>query len=65
VREISTNNGRSVSQGALAWLWAYSQRTLPIPGFHTAAQVKENAGAMEFGPLTPEQMHEIDRVLDG
>lgn len=64
VREILTSNGRSVAQGALAWLWAYSQKTLPIPGFRTVAQVKENTGAMQFGPLTREQMLEIDRLLE-
>ena len=64
VREILTSDGRSVAQGALAWLWARSQQTLPIPGFRTVAQVKENAGAMQFGPLTNEQMREIDRILD-
>ena len=64
VRQILTSEGRSVAQGALAWLWAYSEKTLPIPGFRTVAQVKENAGAMQFGPLTAEQMQEIDKLLD-
>jgi aryl-alcohol dehydrogenase-like predicted oxidoreductase len=64
VRQILTSNGRSVAQGALAWLWALSSKTLPIPGFRTAAQVIENAGAIQFGPLTTEQMQEIDRILD-
>jgi aryl-alcohol dehydrogenase-like predicted oxidoreductase len=63
VREILISNGRSLAQGALAWLWARSQKTLPIPGFRTVAQVKENAAAMQFGPLTAEQMQEIDRLL--
>ena len=64
VREILTSNGRSIAQGALAWLWRRSQKTLPIPGFRTVAQVEENAGAMQFGPLTTEQMQEIDRLLE-
>ena len=64
VRAILSSNGRSVAQGALAWLWARSPKTLPIPGFRTVAQVKENAAAMEFGPLTIEQMQEIDRLLE-
>ena len=37
---------------------------VPIPGARTEAQVKENAGAMVFGPLTPEQMAEIDTILE-
>lgn len=63
VREILTSKGRSVAQGALAWNWARSEKTLPIPGFRTVAQVQENAGAMQFGPLTTEQMNEINKLL--
>jgi aryl-alcohol dehydrogenase-like predicted oxidoreductase len=63
IRDILTSGGRTVAQGALAWLWARSPQTLPIPGFRTVAQVEENAGAMQFGPLTAEQMQEIDGLL--
>jgi len=63
IREILTSDGRTVAQGALAWLWARSQRTIPIPGFRTVRQAKENAGAMEFGPLTQGQMDTIARLL--
>jgi aryl-alcohol dehydrogenase-like predicted oxidoreductase len=64
VREILVSGGRTVAQGALAWLWARSPQTIPIPGFRTVRQVEENAGAMQFGPLTPEQMREIAELLD-
>jgi aryl-alcohol dehydrogenase-like predicted oxidoreductase len=64
IREILTSKGRSISQGALAWNWARSEKTLPIPGFRTVAQVQENAGAMQFGPLTTEQMNEINELLE-
>jgi aryl-alcohol dehydrogenase-like predicted oxidoreductase len=63
VREILKSEGRTVAQGALAWNWARSEKTLPIPGFRTVAQVKENAAAMQFGPLSKEQMKEINRIL--
>jgi aryl-alcohol dehydrogenase-like predicted oxidoreductase len=63
VREILTSGGRTLVQGALAWLWARSPVTIPIPGFRTARQVEENAGAMERGPLQPAQMREIERLL--
>ncbi len=63
VRQILTSNGRTVAQGALAWLWARSGKTLPIPGFRTVKQVEENAKAMQFGPLTSEQMKQIDGLL--
>jgi len=64
IKEILTTSGRTLAQGALAWVWGRSDRTIPIPGVRTAAQVRENLGAIEFGPLDPDQMREIDRLLD-
>ena len=64
VRDILASGGRTVAQGALGWLWARSPQTLPIPGFRTVAQVKENTGALAFGPLRPEQMREINTLLE-
>ena len=64
LRDVLTSGGRTLAQGALAWLWGVSSRTIPIPGFKTVAQVSENAGALAYGPLTPEQMVEIDVILD-
>lgn len=63
VREILTSNGRTLSQGALAWLWARSEQTVPIPGFRTVKQVEENCGALSFGPLASEQMQEVEAIL--
>jgi aryl-alcohol dehydrogenase-like predicted oxidoreductase len=63
IREILTSNGRTLVQGAFAWIWGRSETTIPIPGFKTVVQVEENAKAMELGPLTPEQMKEIDIIL--
>jgi aryl-alcohol dehydrogenase-like predicted oxidoreductase len=63
VRDVLTSGGRTLAQGALAWIWARSQNTIPIPGFKTVKQVEENCKAMEFGPLTVDQMLEIDRIL--
>jgi aryl-alcohol dehydrogenase-like predicted oxidoreductase len=64
IRDVLTSGGRTLAQGALAWIWARSPRTVPIPGFKTVAQVEENSGALAAGPLTPAQMTEIDRILD-
>lgn len=63
VREILTSGGRSVVQGALGYLWGRSDRTVPIPGFKNTAQALENAAAMEFGPLSADQVAEIDRLI--
>jgi aryl-alcohol dehydrogenase-like predicted oxidoreductase len=63
IRDVLTSNGRTLAQGALAWIWGASPNTFPIPGFRTVQQVQDNAGAMQFGPLTAGQMGEIDAIL--
>jgi aryl-alcohol dehydrogenase-like predicted oxidoreductase len=64
VRAILTSHGRTLAQGALAWLWARSEQTIPIPGFRTVQQVEENCGALQFGPLTKDQMAAIESLLE-
>ena len=64
LRDILTSDGRTLAQGALAWIWARSPRTVPIPGFRSVAQAEQNAGAMEKGPLTAEQLTEINHILE-
>jgi len=63
VREILKSGGRTLVQGALSWIWAKSEKTIPIPGFKTVNQVKENIKALDFGPLTREQTAEIDELI--
>ena len=63
IRDVLTSDGRTVAQGALAWIWARSPRTVPIPGFRTVRQVEENCQAMAAGPLNAGQLAEIDAIL--
>lgn len=49
IRGLLTEGGRSVTQGALGWILARSPVTLPIPGFKTEAQIRDNMGALEAG----------------
>ncbi|MFI8187782.1 aldo/keto reductase [Streptomyces sp. NPDC085946] len=63
LRSVLTAGGRTLAQGALAWLWARGPHTVPIPGFRSVAQAEENAGALEKGPLTAAQMAEVERIL--
>ncbi|MEU1302153.1 aldo/keto reductase [Streptomyces shenzhenensis] len=63
LRDVLTSDGRTPAQGALAWLWARSPRTVPIPGFRSVAQAEENAGALAKGPLTAGQLDEVGRIL--
>lgn len=63
IHEILTSGGRTLPQGALGWLWARSEQTIPIPGFRTVEQVKENCQALDYGPLGKDQMQEIELML--
>ena len=63
VRNELTADGRSLVQGALGWVWGRSPATLPLPGFRTVAQVEENVGAAEHGPLPAERMERIRATL--
>jgi aryl-alcohol dehydrogenase-like predicted oxidoreductase len=63
VRDALTSDGRTLAQGALGWLWARSDRTIPIPGCRTVAQVEENAGALAKGPLAPDAAAVVTAAL--
>jgi aryl-alcohol dehydrogenase-like predicted oxidoreductase len=63
IRDILTSNGRTMAQGALAYIWALDERMVPIPGFKSVKQVRDNAGALEFGPLTEAQVKEIQTIV--
>lgn len=64
VSDILQSEGRTTAQGALAWIWANHPSSIPIPGFKTAEQVKENASAVELGPLNDTQMMQITDILN-
>jgi len=63
LRGILTEDGRSVVQGTLGWIWARSPHTIPIPGSKTAVQAAENGAAMQFGPLRGSQMGRIAQLM--
>jgi aryl-alcohol dehydrogenase-like predicted oxidoreductase len=63
VRDVLTSGGRTLAQGALAWLWARSPRLVPIPGVRPVAQAEENAAALTFGPLTESELAQVESVL--
>lgn len=65
LRDLLQTDGRTLAQGALGWILARSPIALPVPGFKTEAQVRDNLGANEKGPLPVSVMAEIDRVLAG
>lgn len=63
VREVLTQDGRSLAQGALGWIWTRDSRTIPLPGFRNPHQVQDNAGALTHGPLPPEQYDAVQTAL--
>jgi aryl-alcohol dehydrogenase-like predicted oxidoreductase len=63
VRDVLTSDGRTLAQGALGWLLARADTTIPIPGIRTVAQATENAGALAHGPLDATAMAEVERLL--
>lgn len=63
VREILTGGGRSLVQGALAWVLAQGPMTVAIPGFKSPQQALENAGTLDRPPLTAAELAEIDVLL--
>ena len=62
-RSILTEDGRTMVEGALGWLWARSPWVIPIPGFRTVAQVEQNAAARDKGSLSADQMARIEVAL--
>jgi len=63
VREILTTDGRTLTQGALAYLWALDPAIIPLPGARTPEQVSEHAAAIAFGPLADAARQQIDVLL--
>ncbi|MFG2819203.1 aldo/keto reductase [Kitasatospora sp. NPDC048365] len=63
VREVLTSGGRTLAQGALAWLLARTDAVVPIPGCRTVAQVEENLAVRS--PLTPSEFAEVESLLRG
>lgn len=63
VRTALTAKGHSLAQASLAYIWALDERMVPIPGFRSAAQVQENAAATALGPLSAEQLAEVQSII--
>ncbi|UCG03781.1 MAG: aldo/keto reductase [Candidatus Heimdallarchaeota archaeon] len=63
IHEILIDDGRTLAQAALGWIWAQNDMLIPIPGFRNMIQVEENVKAMEFGPLSRKKVSQINKVL--
>ena len=65
LRDVFTSGGRSMAQGAIAYIWGLDERMVPIPGFKTVRQVRDNAGAMDYGPLGQDQVEQVRSIVAG
>jgi len=64
VRPILTANGRTMAQGALAWLLTFPEVSSVIPGISSLDRIKETIGAAGMR-LTDDEMAALDAVDDG
>jgi aryl-alcohol dehydrogenase-like predicted oxidoreductase len=63
VRDLLTVDGRTLTQGALAYLWSLHPTIIPLPGARTPDQAAEHAAAIAFGPLPVDTRQEVDALL--
>jgi aryl-alcohol dehydrogenase-like predicted oxidoreductase len=63
VRDLLSGGGRTMAQGALAWLWAQDQRAVPLPGFRTVAQVEDHLAALQKGAFDAETFAAIEQAI--
>jgi len=63
LRDVLTSQGHTLAQAALAYILALDERMVPIPGFKSVQQVKENANTLQLGPLNDGQMEKIADIL--
>lgn len=62
-RDLLSVGGRSMVQGALAWILARNPRAVPLPGFRTAEQVEDLCGALSKGPLEPKGLATFESII--
>jgi aryl-alcohol dehydrogenase-like predicted oxidoreductase len=63
VRDELRSGGRTLVQGALAYVWARSPRAIALGGIRTPEQAQEQAAALDHGPLTAAQVARIDTLI--
>jgi aryl-alcohol dehydrogenase-like predicted oxidoreductase len=64
VRPVLEKNGRTLAQGALAWLLSFDAVSVVIPGITSLERVKENIGAGGMR-LTEDEIRALDEMEGG
>ena len=60
---IASDRGQTLAQLALAWALRDERVTSLVIGASSVAQLEQNVGALEAGPLTPDELTAIDAQL--
>jgi aryl-alcohol dehydrogenase-like predicted oxidoreductase len=63
LRELVKNDGRTLVQASLGYILAKHNSLIPIPGFKTVKQAKENSKVIEQGPLSSKLVSQIDKLF--
>lgn len=63
LREVFTAGGRTMAQGAICYILGLDERMIPIPGFKNSKQVEDNAGALAFGPMSAEEIAQVQAIV--
>ena len=65
MKDIFSKRGdtRTPAQIALTWILSRSSGTIPIPGFKTTKQVRENVAVLEGELFDQDTVNEIERVF--
>ena len=63
VRALLTADGRTLTQGALGYLWTVHPAVIPLPGIRTPEQAAENAYALALGPLPADAAEQVTSLL--
>jgi aryl-alcohol dehydrogenase-like predicted oxidoreductase len=64
LKELLVEDGRTMVQALLAYLWSTSETTIPIPGAKTVKQIEENAGTLEYGLLQPNLLKQVNELFE-
>lgn len=63
IRALLTDDGRTVSQGALSWCLVQSDRAIPLPGCRTPEQALDNFGVLDLKPMSPDTAAQISQIV--
>ena len=52
-----------MAQGALCYILGLDERMIPIPGFKNVKQVQDNASALQFGPMSANEVAQVQAIV--